>query len=60
MFDINKFVVLKDVPGKIYMETPSDVIFFANIEDFEPIEVFISFTPFLSVLNYSEAPCLPL
>ena len=56
----HKFVVLKDAPGKIYMETPSDVIFFANIEDFEPIEVFISFTPLLSVLNYSEVPCLPL
>ena len=56
----HKFIVLKDVPGKIYMETPGDVVFFANIEDFEPIEVFISFTPLLSVLNYSEVPCLPL
>lgn len=56
----HRLIVLKSLPGKIYMETPTDVVFFANIDDFEPIEVFISFTPFVSVLNYSEVPCPPL
>ena len=55
----SKLIVLKDSPGKIYMETPSDVQFLANIEDFKPIEVFLSFSnPLISVLDYSEVPCL--